>query len=537
MDFIVLNKNEEVKLVLTSEGYENATVISAKSKETLGQLSNLEMEIKLTAEVRRQVIEENVIGVFLGGVSGYKFFTIKEIEYVDVPFNNSIKIYCEDYAIELADFICTTEYQDTNKNVSTMVTELLASTRWQLDTSKVDNPTVIPFPESTKNKTVLEVLQLIAKVYGLNLATDVWYYDKKINEKYVIIKKEIGSDNGVMFEYDHNLLSVERNVNSSDIKTAIIPIGGVPEGSQQGSPPIDIKNVVWTKPSKPVNKPAGQAYIIDESANALWGYKNPAGGSNIPRYIFYQNDKITSPSVLAEEAWKVLQTMNTPTTTFKFKIADLFAVSEYDYASGLSYLNVAIGDIVTVLDRTTEFVEKVKAYVTSREVDYLNPKATEIEIGTTNKSIINTTSNSASASSSSGNVTQMSAEIVQLVRDVRAVSGEMSSIIEYGSNANGSYIKLLDGTQICWSRVVVGTFNATTQTVNAVYGGATYTRTFPVAFSSSSIVVTTNAGSNGYMDSMCAGVTTTAVYIRAWSPYSSTHSSMYYEYMAIGRWK
>lgn len=532
MDFIVLNKNEEVGLVLTSEGYETATVISAKSKETLGQLSNLEMEIKLTTDIRRYVVEENVIGVFLGQTVGYKFFTIKEIEYVDVPFNNSIKIYAEDYAVELADFICTTEYQDISKNVSTMINELLASTRWQLDTSRVDNPTVIPFPESTKNKTVLEVLQIIAKVYGLNLDTSVWYYDKKINEKYIIMKKEIGLDKGVFFEYDHNLLSVERNVNSSDIKTAIIPLGGVPEGSQQGSPPIDIKGVVWTKPSKPVNKPAGQAYIVDESANALWGYKNPAGGSNIPRYIFYQNDKITSPSVLADEAWKVLQTVNTPTTTFKFKIADLPAIEGKE---GYDTLNV--GDIVTVLDQTTEFVEKVKAYVTSREIDYLNPKDTEVEIGTTNKSIINTTSNSASASSSSGNVTQMSAEIVQLVRDVRAVSGEMSTIIEYGSNANGSYIRLLDGTQICWSKVVVGTFNATTQTVNAVYGGTTYNRTFPVAFSSSSIIVTTNAGSNGYMDSMCAGVTTTAVNLRAWSPYSSTHSSMYYEYMAIGRWK
>ncbi|MCW6094543.1 phage tail protein [Clostridium sporogenes] len=470
MDFIVLDKNEEVKMVLSDEGYENATVISAKSKETLGQLSSLEMEIKLNLDTRWHIIEENIIGFSHRGSDGYSFYIIKEVEYVDSPYNNSIKIYCEDYAIELADSICRIEYQNTTKSVPTMITEILSGTRWQLNTSKVDNPTIIKFPESTKDKTTLEVLQTIAKVYGLNFATDVWYYDKKINEKYVIMKKEIGVDNSIIFEYDHNLLNIERTVNSSGVKTAIIPVGGVPEGAKEGTPPIDIKSVVWTKPTNPVNKPSGQAWIVDETANNLWGYKNPAGGTNIPRYVFYQNDKILSPAQLANEAWKVLQTMNAPTITFKFKVADLFAISGYDYSDSFSYLNINIGDVVTILDRTSIFVQKTKAYVTSREVDLLNIKSMQVEVGTIAKSIVSTTSNLAGSSGSSGNVMKMSAEVAQLVRDVKAVSGEVAIIgtatigtarIEDASITNA---KILDGSisnakidRLSADRVVINT--------------------------------------------------------------------------------
>ena len=78
------------------------------------------------------------------------------------------------------------------------------------------------------------------------------------------------------------------------------------------------------------------------------------------------------------------------------------------------------------------------------------------------------------------------AQTVQAAIDenAEAISGLNSS---YGTNENGAYLRLPDGTQICWLDISV-----TDQAISAPYSGVLYTGsrtwTFPMPFISSPVV-------------------------------------------------
>lgn len=117
------------------------------------------------------------------------------------------------------------------------------------------------------------------------------------------------------------------------------------------------------------------------------------------------------------------------------------------------------------------------------------------------------------------------------------VHGLSEKVIESsGSNEKGNYIRFSDGTQVCWQNYYIGICNFTTQTANAVYGGHTDKLTFPAPFIANPVAIV-NAKSTGYLNAQCTSVTTTALDIRIWSNYSSTHDSVTRDYIAIGRWK
>ncbi len=115
------------------------------------------------------------------------------------------------------------------------------------------------------------------------------------------------------------------------------------------------------------------------------------------------------------------------------------------------------------------------------------------------------------------------------------------AIIERGSNANGEYIKYVDGTMICKASHA----NTTSGSASNRYGtgsGTTYfnatTRTFPVAFvDTPKVSVTVNdtpvGGIVPYAYADIVSSSTVAVMVL----YYQNGVSIPYDYIAIGRWK
>lgn len=310
-------------MILTSSGYDSATVFSAKYKEKIDGLPTLELDIAVNIDTTLYVKEENIIGFYdeLGdglSVGGeWRFFVIKEVTHYDNPKNRYMNIYCEDYAMELLDTLCPYELKGDTWNVLSKMGQVLTGTRWKVNPQIApDDPAHIAFSQETKNKSSLEVLQMIAAEYGLHLKFEIIYYDGAIRQRYVTMKSEVGQDRGFTFEYNFNVTSVERSVDSTGIKTAIIPIGGVPKDSPKDTPPIDIKNVLWTYPSDPENKPKGQAWVEDTKATSIWGFSDPSGVVRA-RYMYYQNNEITDPSELINDAWNQLQKVNAPLINYR----------------------------------------------------------------------------------------------------------------------------------------------------------------------------------------------------------------------------
>lgn len=111
-------------------------------------------------------------------------------------------------------------------------------------------------------------------------------------------------------------------------------------------------------------------------------------------------------------------------------------------------------------------------------------------------------------------------------------------VVDSGSNANGNYIKYADGSMICYN-----TKQYTNIPINNAYG-ALYESSvitldnFPVAFIDIPIVSTSiNRGTTVWVEALpnlsATGLGTT------WfmKPTSSTGSSFWFSYIAIGRWK
>ena len=114
------------------------------------------------------------------------------------------------------------------------------------------------------------------------------------------------------------------------------------------------------------------------------------------------------------------------------------------------------------------------------------------------------------------------------------------AIIERGSNANGEYIKYVDGTLICMLRSSVYNTVAMTQTGSVYFNG--YVWTFPHSFANATIPIVTSIGRDGtstgaacWGGTVEADTSTTTVELRFWGGTSTSYS--YVNGFAIGRWK
>lgn len=108
------------------------------------------------------------------------------------------------------------------------------------------------------------------------------------------------------------------------------------------------------------------------------------------------------------------------------------------------------------------------------------------------------------------------------------------ALVESGSNSNGSYIKLVDGTMICYHTKSINV--ECTSQWGPLYEGGTAVGNLPVTFKSAPIVMVTNTAPDGYFEGMRGTTTTTWGTLRMAIPTSATRTFTV-NFLAIGKWK
>ena len=108
------------------------------------------------------------------------------------------------------------------------------------------------------------------------------------------------------------------------------------------------------------------------------------------------------------------------------------------------------------------------------------------------------------------------------------------ALIESGSNSNGSYIKLIDGTMICYHTKNINV--ACTSQWGQLYEGGAAIGNLPVTFISAPIVMVTNTAPDGYFEGIQDTTKSTWGTLRMAIPTSSTRTFKI-NLLAIGRWK
>lgn len=369
MEFYILNQNEEVTATLSTDSTgEHTPVYSAIVDEKLGSYDTLELSIPSGVEHNLDIKEEYYI-VF-EDIKGFREYIINEvIDEDDGEINKTIT--AELSSIELLDEVIQTNL--TGNNPTLILTSMLKNTRWTI--GNVD-PSIYnsAFSEETEMVSVLEGIDLLSSSFNAEVSFSYAVAGNKITKRFVNLHKQMGANNGKRFEIDKDVTSIKRTIDTSSIKTAIIPFGAEPE---EGKARLNIKDLVWSKAAgNPVDKPKGQEWIGDPSALAQWG-KNNADGSRRHRFLA-QEINVKTAAELATMAWVQLGQYTKPKTTYEAVAMDLYTLTSDE---DLKHEYVNLGDTVVITDFYFAHPLVVQTRVSELKRDLLEPLNNDLVFG------------------------------------------------------------------------------------------------------------------------------------------------------------
>lgn len=240
----------------------------------------------------------------------------------------------------------------------------LDGSNWELNNVNVSGT-------ATTNFYYVDRLSAISKVVDLLGGEIVFYIEIQgnvISGRYMDYLARQGADTSKVFASGSNLLTVERQSDTSGIYTAILPRGkgeeidngkaDTPDGYGRR---INISDVEWKKSAgKPLDKPKGSIVLSDPDATAEWGQIN--GNA---RLLLKTYDDVDDVNTLINSAYKTLQSVNHPQIQYSATVADV---------GGLS-----LGDTVLIMHGDRDLSYKTRVFEV--KYDLLSPDQTELSLG------------------------------------------------------------------------------------------------------------------------------------------------------------
>lgn len=194
--------------------------------------------------------------------------------------------------------------------------------------------------------SVRQALVKIIESYACEFKIRYTFVENKIIGRYIDLYQSFGHFTGHQFEYGSNILDVTYEESSDDVVTALIGRGKGEQSTDENGEAtggygrrIQFKDVVWsTAKGDPVDKPAGQNYVTNETARNIYGLHQ--NGVIKHRFGVYTNEDIEEPVELLKATYNELQRLSVPIVTFKANLLDLANAIEQD---------VWIGDSVGIV--------------------------------------------------------------------------------------------------------------------------------------------------------------------------------------------
>lgn len=295
----------------------------------------------------------------------WQFFEIKRM--IDAHADGLTRTaYCEHIFYELLDDIVTDKRPSAD--ATSALSGMLEGTRWQ--TGVVDN-----LGASSTNAYYESALSGVQKVAIAWKGELQWrcVITGGVVTRYCDLLAMRGTDTGKQFVYSKDIISIEREVDTSGVVTALYGRGkGVETDAGTGyGRRLTFADVVWTVAGgDPVDKPLGQEWVGDPGALAQFG--RPGGRH---RFGVFTNEDETNPTLLLQETWDDLQTRKTPRLTYRLKVAALETLTGYSHEA------VRLGDLVRVIDREFKPELVVSARVVELNRDLQSPESTEAVLG------------------------------------------------------------------------------------------------------------------------------------------------------------
>lgn len=217
-----------------------------------------------------------------------------------------------------------------------------------------------------------EALVKIIEAFNCEFRVRYEFVENKIINRYIDLYHRQGSYSGVQFEYGNNALEVTMEEDSDNVVTALIGRGkGEESTDSEGNATggygrrIEFTDIVWTKASgKPVDKPAGQNYIVlNDDIENKGLYQN---GELKHRWGVFVDEEIEDKEVLLQATYQELLRLNNPIRKYKASILDLRD-------------DIWLGDRVAIVKDSAKL--SFEARIFSITIDKLNFDQSEVELG------------------------------------------------------------------------------------------------------------------------------------------------------------
>lgn len=334
MDIMVLNNNEQLQTFLSIEGTA-CPFINPIYTDKINLENTLDFDMPADHE-DSQYVKEGALIAFLDLDNHYQVFAVKRI--TDVDQSGTFKsVYCENIYYELiGDIVPTCESNNTTARMS--VQTALQNSRWEVGDVEDFGIKSIAF----NYDTALACLQKVAVTYGGELQFRVSFNGSSIAHRYVDLVHQLGANRGKRFELGKDLVKVQRDVDFTNVFTAMYGRGKGESTNAGGyGRRLDFGSIGWQTPTNPANKPLNQKWVGDVNALNQYGL---AGGTR-HRFGIFQDDQETDPELLLQKTWNALQASNKPRVTYQFDILDMEQISP-DY----SHEAVRKGDTCVAID-------------------------------------------------------------------------------------------------------------------------------------------------------------------------------------------
>lgn len=347
-----LNKKQDVIGIVSSD------ILSATFEEQINTAGNL----KFTTAKK---LRDDCLYVLFQRPNATTYMCFKIL--TETQEDNQVSYTAVESAYdELGAYSYIKDLRPQNRTAKEMLTQILAQTRYSVGY-------VADTGRQTTNfyyTTVLASLQSVANLFNLEVTFDVVFdpIDNQVKRRLVNMYTQMGSRTGRRYEYGDKLLSVTCEQSSDTLVTALVGRGSsvqVSEGTD-GSPDgysrkITFADVVWKKSAgNPLDKPAGQEYLEDPSATAVYGFSDGK-----PRIGFVEFDKINDKNLLIKATYDKLQELKRPKVSFKASVTDVGSLN--------------LGDTVAIIRHDLKIEYLTRVYKVTH--DLLNAQNDTIELG------------------------------------------------------------------------------------------------------------------------------------------------------------
>lgn len=250
----------------------------------------------------------------------------------------------------------------TNWTAAEALTSILTGTLWSVGTNTASGTQTADISKGS----VWQGVRDIEENWNVYITPRLTWNTAGITGRYLDIRPAGAVWRGVRLSLDKNADEVGVTWDDTNVITAIYGYGAMVDDGDDGTEILTFEDEVWEATSSHPAKPAGQKYLEDPDAKALYG----RDGRN--RFGFYQNSNIKSASKLLQKSWEVLKTTNHPEVSIDCQVRDLYRLGYADQP-------LQLHDMAMIEVRPTG--ELIQNEIIMMTVDLLDPTATRVTIG------------------------------------------------------------------------------------------------------------------------------------------------------------